>query len=254
MQINLFECPQATSASAFWSHALMDSVAIRMFIQQSEWFADVPADVLDDLVGAASVKSMGANAYLWSMGERTSDVFGIISGRVRTAVSSAMGHEFVLNDCEPGSWLGVPSLVNDFDRLIEAKTISPSEILFINKQAMLAAADAWPPLYHNLLRHNVQDSRGLYILLTGMAFYPLRARVAGRLLEMGREHGSELQGGVLLGLKVSQNDFARLAVGSRQRVNGIFREWERSGLVEQRNDRLWIRDMVALEAEIVPFD
>ena len=55
-------------------------------------------------------------------------------------------------------------------------------------------------------------------------------------------------------MKVSQSDFARLAVGSRQRVNGIFREWEKSGLVEHRNDRLWIREIAALEEEIVPFE
>jgi CRP-like cAMP-binding protein len=232
----------------------MDSASSRLFIQQSNWFADIPEDVLDDLHAAASVKCMPANTYLWAMGERTSDVFGVMSGRVRTAVSSAMGHEFVLNDCEPGSWLGAPCVANDYERLIEAKTLVESEILIISRQAMLAAADAWPLLYRNLFHHNVQDSRGLYMLLTGMAFYPLRGRVAGRLVEMGREHGSELDGGVLLGLKVSQNDFARLAVGSRQRVNRIFREWEKSGLVEHRDDRLWIRDMDALEKEVVPFE
>lgn len=232
----------------------MDSAAIRLFIQQSDWFADIPDDVLDDLVAASNFKRMRANAYLWAMGERTSDVFGVMSGRVRTALSSAMGNEFVLNDCEPGSWLGAPCVVNDFERLIEAKTLVASEILVISRQAMLAAADAWPLLYRNLLRHNVQDSRGLYMLLTGMAFYPLRARVAGRLVEMGREHGSELDGGVLMGSKLSQNDFARLAVGSRQRVNRIFREWEKSGLVEHRGDLLWIRDMDAMEKEVVPFD
>jgi len=233
---------------------VMDTETIRRFVQQSDWFVGMPADVLDNLVEAARCKSMAANNFLWCMGETTSDVFGIVSGRVRTAVSSEMGHEFVLNDCEPGSWLGVPSVVNNFDRLIEARTIVASEVIVIGRGAVLAAADAWPQLYRNLLRHNVNDSRGLYILLTGMAFYPLRARVAGRLVEMAREHGLEQEDGVLLGLKLSQNDFARLTVGSRQRVNGIFREWEKSGLVEHRDDRLLIRDMDALEKEIVPFE
>jgi CRP-like cAMP-binding protein len=143
-----------------------------------------------------------------------------------------MGHEFVLNDCEAGSWLGAPCVVNDHQRLIEAKTQVASEILVINRQAMLSAGEAWPLLYRNLLRHNVEDSRGLYMLLTGMAFYPLRARVAGRLVELSREHGSELEGG----------------------VNRIFREWEKSGLVEHRDDLLWVRDMDTLEKEVVPFE
>ena len=232
----------------------MDNALIRQFIQQSNWFAGIPDDVLDELVAAVSFKEMPANTYLWSIGARTADVFGVMSGRVRTAVPSAMGHEFVLNDCEAGSWLGAPCVVNDHQRLIEAKTQVASEILVINRQAMLSAGEAWPLLYRNLLRHNVEDSRGLYMLLTGMAFYPLRARVAGRLVELSREHGSELEGGVLLGLKLSQNDFARLAMGSRQRVNRIFRDWEKRGLVEHRDDLLWVRDMDALESEVVPFE
>jgi CRP/FNR family cyclic AMP-dependent transcriptional regulator len=232
----------------------MDSVAMRVFMQQSSWFVDIPEEVLDGLLAAVRFETMPANTYLWSMGDRTTDVFGVMSGRVRTAVSSVMGHEFVLNDCEAGSWLGAPFVVNDYERLIDAKTLVASDILVISQQSMQAVGEAWPVLYRNLLRHNVDDARGLYILLTGMAFYPLRARVAGRLLELGREHGSELEGGVLLGAKLSQNDVARLTVGSRQRVNRIFREWEKSGLVATRGGFLWIRDIIALEKEIVPFE
>ena len=40
----------------------------------------------------------------------------------------------------------------------------------------------------------------------------------------------------------------------RQRVNSIFREWEKSGLVELRDGLLWIRDSNALEKEVVPFE
>jgi hypothetical protein len=55
-------------------------------------------------------------------------------------------------------------------------------------------------------------------------------------------------------MKVSQNDFARLAMGSRQRVNRIFRSWDKSGLVVTRDDRLLIRDLALLEEEIEPFE
>ena len=109
----------------------------------------------------------------------------------------------------------------------------------------------WPALEAQQERlGGSSDARGQY-RSTYVDYY---RETVDLLVEMGREHGSELEGGVLLGLKVSQSDFARLAVGSRQRVNGIFREWEKSGLVEHRNDRLWIREIAALEEEIVPFE
>ena len=232
----------------------MDSPAISAFIAQSTLFEGITEEALDMLVNAATCKVFPAGSYLWSLGESNDDMFGLASGRVRASVSSAMGHEFAFVDHEPGAWLGEACLANDLGRVIEAKALVPAEILVINRQVMLAAGNVWPLLYRNLFHHNVKTARGLFVLLQAMAFYPLRARVAGRLQEVALEHGSPVDGGVMLDIKLSQADFARLAVGSRQRVNRIFREWEKSGLVVHRNDLLWIRDMDTLEKEVVPFE
>jgi CRP/FNR family transcriptional regulator, cyclic AMP receptor protein len=100
----------------------------------------------------------------------------------------------------------------------------------------------------------VEESRGLYVLLTGMAFYPLSARVAGRIVELAREQGNTVANGISLTSKLSQNDYAQMAVGSRQRVNKIFRDWEKDGLIEQQGDALLILDLEGLKRQIIPFD
>jgi hypothetical protein len=74
------------------------------------------------------------------------------------------------------------------------------------------------------------------------------------LLDLLEEHGQQIDGGVLLDMKVSQNDFARLAMGSRQRVNRIFRDWDKTGLVVTRDDRLLVTDTGRLEQEVEPFE
>ena len=231
-----------------------NTLAIRSFIQQSNWFTDIPENLLDELVSASKVTELPANHYVWTLAEQTSSVYGVLSGRVRTAISSTMGHEFAINDCDVGAWLGAPCLVTDGGRVIEAKTLTATSLVVISRQHILSLAERWPLLYRNLMRHNVEESRGLYVLLTGMAFYPLSARVAGRIVELAREQGNSVADGVLLASKLSQNDFAQLAVGSRQRVNKIFREWEKDGLIEQQGDALLIRNLKGLEMQIKPFD
>jgi CRP/FNR family transcriptional regulator, cyclic AMP receptor protein len=233
---------------------LSNHAIIRSFIAHSSWFEGMPDHLLEPLVAAASLREFPENSYVWAIAEQTAAVYGVVSGRVRTAITSAQGHEFAINDCEVGTWLGAPCLVNDGGRVIEAKTLVASELVVISRKAMLALADEWPLLYRNLLRHNVEESRGLYVLLTGMAFYPLRARVAGRLIELVKEHGVVTADGVLLSSTLSQRDFAQLAVGSRQRVNKIFREWDKSGLISSQDENFLIRDVAALEREIMPFD
>ena len=233
---------------------MIDQTIIRSFIKRSTWFESIPEPLLDELIRQVRIIILEPNTYVWSIADQTTSVYGVLSGRVRTGIASAQGHEFAINDCEPGAWLGAPCLVNDGGRVIEAKTLRSSELLVISRQAMLRLADQWPLLYRNILRHNVEESRGLYVLLTGMAFYPLRARVAGRLLELIKDRGVAVDEGILLTSKLNQNDFAQLAAGSRQRVNKIFREWDKMGMIEYQSDRLLIRDVAALEREMTPFD
>jgi CRP/FNR family cyclic AMP-dependent transcriptional regulator len=188
------------------------------------------------------------------MGETNTELFGVVTGRVRMYVSSTTGQEFALVDREEGSWLGEACLKDDLGRLIGARTLTPSDTLVIHRKVLQEVADDWPWLYRNLFLHTVVTSRGLYELLSGMLFYPLKTRVAGRLMALVQEHGRPVEEGVLLDIKVSHNDFARLAMGSRQRVNRIFRDWDKRGLVQNRDDFLLIRDLKLLEQELVPFD
>jgi CRP/FNR family cyclic AMP-dependent transcriptional regulator len=232
----------------------MDRTAIRDFIAASTWFEDAPDSVLDTLADAAKVKQFHANSYLWSMGETNTEVFGVVTGRVRMYVSSTLGQEFALVDREEGSWLGEACLKDDLGRAIGARTLTPSDILVIHRQTLMEVVNDWPLLYRNLFLHQVITARGLYVLLGGMLFYPLHARVAGRLIALAQEHGQQVEEGLLIDIKVSQNDFARLAMGSRQRVNRIFRDWDKRGLVELRGDFLLIKNFELFEQELAPFE
>jgi CRP-like cAMP-binding protein len=84
-----------------------------------------------------------------------------------------------------------------------------------------------------------------------MAFYPLRSRLAGWFLELIQKHGQESDDGVYLDVHLSQNDFAQLSLGSRQRINKILSEWREQGIIELESNRYLIRDMAALQAEMV---
>lgn len=232
----------------------MDKSKIREFIASSEWFEEAPDDILDRLVDSMHLRQVPANTYLWAMGETNTEMFGIVDGRVRMYISSAMGQEFALIDREDGAWLGEACMKDDEGRLIGARTMTESSILVVHRQVIADIAQDWPLLYRNLFLYTVTTSRFLYRILSAVLFYPLKTRVAGRLLYLIEEHGEQVEEGTLIDMKVSQNDFARLAMGSRQRVNRIFREWDKQGLVLTRGEHLLIKDRELLEQEMQPFE
>ena len=228
-----------------------DFVAI---IARSPWFQGVPDAGITKLAAAATLKTFPVNSFLYLQGEPTTELYCIVSGRVRISISSAHGHEFTLVDREQGTWLGEPGLANDKGRVLDARTIEPSRILVIPREIVLEVAAEYQVIYYNLFCYHQGILRDFHELMAGILFYPLRARVAGRLLHLAAEHGAAVDDGVLIDIKVSQNEFASLALGSRQRVNKVFRDWSARGLVETRNDRLFIRDMEGLEKETEPFE
>ena len=67
----------------------------------------------------------------------------------------------------------------DLGRAVEVKTLTPCDMLVLPRHVVLEVGDDWPLLYRNLFRDKVGEARGLYEILSGVLFYPLRARVAG---------------------------------------------------------------------------
>lgn len=226
----------------------------RQIIAASPWFEGIPDEQLDKLATAAVIKRFPANSYLWTAGQVTADIYSVVSGRVRITITSETGQEFALDDWEQGAWLGEQVLGVDAPNVLEVRVMEPSELLMIPQQVVVEVGELWPIMYRNLFRSSWINTRSLYDIINAVLFYPLKARVAGRVLALMQAHGERVDGGVRLDIKLSQNDFARLSMGSRQRVNRIFREWDQQGLVESRDDHLVIRDIPGLEKEMVPFE
>jgi CRP-like cAMP-binding protein len=109
-------------------------------------------------------------------------------------------------------------------------------------------------MYRNIFIDHTVKSRGLYRLLAGILFYPLSARLAGRLLEQAQLHGVQTEQGVHLDISLSQSDFANLVMGSRPRVNKIFGQWRDKDIVVMVQGKYLIKDLAALENELELID
>jgi CRP/FNR family cyclic AMP-dependent transcriptional regulator len=223
---------------------------IKAVVQRSPWFAGIPEEGINKLVTAAQVKQWPAGSCLYAAGESTTVIHCVLSGRVRLFISSASGSEFTITDKEQESWLAQQSLVGDQTRMLTAQVKATADVLTIPRVVVLEVGDQFPILYKNLFRTELQNARGLYELFSGMLFYPLRVRLAGRLLELLEEHGQDIGTGIMLETRLSQNDFANLALGSRQRVNKIFREWNERGILSMEGDKYLVTDIDGLRLEL----
>jgi CRP-like cAMP-binding protein len=219
-------------------------------IARSPWFEGLPGNAHKQLADAARIRSYRKNSYLYTIGEKSSDVFCILSGRIRLLLSSAIGQEYAITDLEPEAWLGEQFLAVERPTMIDARIAESATVLVIPKASVLSVGDQYPQMYKKIFVENILRSQGIYVLLLGMAFYPLRSRLAGRFLALIEEHGKQEDEGVYLDVHLSQNDFAQLSLGSRQRINKILSEWRERGIIELQSNHYLIRDVDALTREM----
>ena len=220
-------------------------------IRRADRFEGLPEDAVKFLVGKAILKTYAPNQFVYLVGERPKYVYCVMSGRVRVSVTSSMGQEFVLTDLYPDSWLGEISLIEGKTRVLEASVLDESDILMVSAKVVNELAERYPILYKNLFTEYMHRTRQIYELLAGMLFYPLKARLAGRMLDLLDKHGEVGEQGIELDIHMSQLDFARMSMGSRQRVNKIFRGWVREGILVKQGNKYVVTNLVALKQETV---
>jgi CRP-like cAMP-binding protein len=223
---------------------------VEKVIARSPWFKNLPKEQQAILVKHSKVEMIEANSYLFSVGQSTSHLYCVLSGWIRASVNSAYGDEFALNDLHEGSWAGEASLYNDLPRVIDLQAKEDSWVLKVPRAAVIRAGEAYPLMYRDISQFQVARTRGVFELLAGMVLYPLKSRLAGRMLAMAHEFGETVETGVAIPQKMSQTDLARLCVGSRQRVNKILRDWSARGIIAHEGDFYVITNMEALAEEV----
>ena len=220
-------------------------------VSRSPWFEGLPRDALERLAAAARVRSYRKNSYLFTAGENAGDVFCVLSGRIRLLITSAIGQAFAITDLGPESWLNEATLASDLPRMIDAQVNENAAVMLIPRGVILDVANAHPQIFRKLFVEHVLRTRGVYTILGGMAFYPLKSRLAGWLLQLAGEHGQQTPRGISLDVNLSQNDLAQLSLGSRQRINKILGEWRERKIIELDGSRYLILDLDALTEETV---
>ncbi len=200
-------------------------------IRRCPWFNGAPESAFETLIEAARLKRFDQKKYLYRLGEEGEFVYAVVSGFVRIKISSINGEEFALTEYSCNSWLGEFTLTNEPARMFEAQVLNNSSIIQIPKRVVKALAEEHGVIYQNLFLAQAQKTLQMCELLGGMLFYPLSARVAGRLQWFTQNYGIPTQEGILIDKKMTQQELAELTRGSHQRVNKIIKEFEDEGIL-----------------------
>jgi CRP/FNR family cyclic AMP-dependent transcriptional regulator len=221
------------------------ALAANTILERNRLFRGLSAATIQQIASLSVRRLFSEGAIVFSQGDPGDALYGVVTGKVRISASAADGREMFLNIMEPGDTFGEIALLDGNPRTATASATAPSELLVIMRDPFLLLLQREPTLSIHLLRLLCQRIRWTSGLAEDSALLAVPARLARRLLSLGKLHGHQTLDGIHLA--ISQEDIGRFLGISRQVVNQYLQSWKANGWVELGRAKLTILDAQALQ-------
>ncbi|MEL0028112.1 MAG: Crp/Fnr family transcriptional regulator [Perlucidibaca sp.] len=212
-----------------------------------EWGSSLPPELLDKLRQLARPRDYRNGEVLFRKGEQAEGLYIIRSGEVRSSSVTEDGGEAVLYLFEPGSCVGLMSCLDGEPSPSTCRAYGDTSAYLIPRQQLLALLEAEPHYHQYFTRLMLRWVRGLLTLIEDQAVLGIRARMAKRLLQLAYIHGETVPGGVMIPLKLPQEELALILGATRQSVHQHLTDFRERGWIEIDKAVFTLVDITALQ-------
>jgi CRP-like cAMP-binding protein len=222
----------------------------RELLRSGRWFAGLPDDLQERLLGGAALRTLSARQRLFARGDEADGLYAVLDGGIRVSGSSESGREALLTLLEPPSWFGEISIFDGQPRTHDAFAESEALVLHVSREALGTILDAQPRYWRDLGLLVTSKLRLAFSAMEDMALLPISVRLARRLSLMAEGYGErEHQRRTV---EVSQEQLAQMLSTSRQTANQLLKELEARGLIRLSYGTIEILDLDGLRRAAKP--
>ena len=211
-------------------------------------FEKLDSREIDLLLEITTLRRIRAKETLWRKGDPGSQLYGVLSGRLKVMATGRDGKELVFGVMEAGDVIGEIALVDSEPRSATVVALEDSELLLLQRRDLMPFLERHPKAAIGLAGVLAMRVRRLSSYAEDAFFLPLSSRLAKTLLALAGRRASGESMRTLKEVRLAQQDLADMLGTTRESVNKQLRVWERDGLVEIRRARLRVLDPGSLAA------
>jgi CRP-like cAMP-binding protein len=178
---------------------------------------------------APRVLSYRRGEVVFSQGDRATHVKYLQKGGIKLSVLSRMGREAVVAMLGPGDFFGEGVLAGQAIRIETATALVPTNVLAIEKNAMIKLLREEPTFSDRFIAHMLSRNVRIEADLIDQLFNSSEKRLARTLLLLAR-YGQVTPDRALP--KISQETLAEMVGTTRSRVNFFMNKFRKLGLIE----------------------
>ncbi|HKS48495.1 MAG TPA: Crp/Fnr family transcriptional regulator [Amycolatopsis sp.] len=200
----------------------------------------------DTIRAAARVRRFPAGTMLMSEGDRARSVLVLLTGWVKVTSSGPGGHEAVLNVCGPGDIVGEIAAVDGGPRSGAVIAVDAVTAFWLSVEQFSRILRQHPDIAVIVSRVISGKLRAADARRRQFADRTTAGRIVELLADLAERYGVSTSDGVVVALRISQQDIAGMVSASREAAARTLRALREAGVISTARRRLTIHRPDAL--------
>jgi CRP/FNR family transcriptional regulator, cyclic AMP receptor protein len=219
----------------------VDSIAL---LKGHPVFGALAPDQIKRLGSFARIRWIASGTTLFVKGDPSTELFTVVSGTVKVALSSSDGREKIVASLHAGEFFGEIALLDGQPRTAEAFAATDCELMVIKRCDYLGFVDSEPKVATKIIAFLCGQLRIMVARTEELAFLDLPTRLARLLVRLLEKNASADKGK----LAITQQEISEMLGTSRESVNKHLQIWAKHKVIGLKRGAIVVLAPQALRA------
>ena len=224
----------------------MDPSARLYVLKDNPYFSSLPSGEARALVAGLRERHYRAGDVIFRKGDSCEGLFIVLSGRVRTSITSVDGREQVLKIFGPGrTFADIPVFDNE-PLPADAVAVSESTVAIVSQPDLFDLLRRHPDVGLDVIRLFASRLRAYKLVVEDLSLRDVVGRVARLLRDCALGQPTLVEDSASLSFRYTQSEIAALVGSVREVVQRALKALEHAGVIQMARGQIQVTDVEAL--------
>jgi len=190
-------------------------------------------------------RHFGSKDVIFAPGDPDAQLYFLLDGAVRLYKIYGAYKEGTVALLKDGGAFGELSLEEGARQAVFAEAITEVRVAIVRKSVLAEAIKRRPAFALKILFAFSERLRQSDEVIESLLHREVSARLATLLLNLSNRYGETNGSGTTLNVRLTHQDLANMIVSTREAVSKVMSEFQRDGLIEVRNRRIFVSPRLA---------
>src|SRR6266700_5273536 len=220
------------------------------YFKQVSFFADLSEEEIQALSSATKRRTFRSGEVIFHRDDPGQVLYMIKDGKVKICIISPDGQEVSLAVLGKGEYFGEFALLDGLPRSADAVALERVECYTLQRRDFQNAILKNPKIAILVLEALSKRLRDTDQMVENLIFLDVYGRVAKKLLELADAHGSKVDNGIRIEVRLTQQELASMVGASRESVNKVLGYFTDKNFISTDKHKITLHRISDLERRI----